>query len=209
MWTEFRNQNGERAAHGQEAASSSLEELVKAEMANSTLPQVSKATPQGQKQRQSATDPRGGTTAASDSNDTPARETSKSVSLAEARQETLAKETQVRNAIHEKQERLRQEAQRLAVIDGELRKLSAKEQADIGILRAELEEVDRKLVWLDQDMKRKEVAYSKAKQAFETLDARKRSMHEHLALIVLSSEKRKEAKLNELLARMKAHPTSS
>lgn len=209
MWTDFRNQKGELASDGREAASSSLEELVKAEMINSTLPQVSKPTSQGEQQRQSATETKGSSRASSNGNAPTARETCKQMSLAEARQETLAKETQVRNAIQEKQERLQQEVKRLAVIDGELRKLSAKEQADIGILRAELEEVDRKLVWLDQDMKRKEVAYSKAKQAFETLDARKRSMHEHLALIVLSSEKRKEAKLNELLARMKAHPTSS
>lgn len=128
--------------------------------------------------------------------------------MAKVRKETVAKETQVRHALHEQQEKLRQESQRLATIDAELKKLSVKEQADISILRAQLEEIDRKLFYLRGDMKRKEEAYAKAKEAFDSMDAKKRSMHEHLALMVLSSEKRKEDKLNELMAKMNSTNSS-
>lgn len=119
-----------------------------------------------------------------------------------ARKETAAKETKVREALKEHQQRVKQEADRLARVESELRKLNAQEAKDIDILRVQLEGVDRQLALLERDYKQKEAAYTKAKDAYESTDARKRSMHEHLALMVLSSEKRKEEKLNELMAKM-------
>ena len=56
--------------------------------------------------------------------------------------------------------------------------------------------------WLERDFKLKETAYLKAKDAVEAARARKAEMTEGLALMVLSSEKRKEEKLSELLAKM-------
>mmetsp|Transcript_22779 Transcript_22779/g.73277 ORF Transcript_22779/g.73277 Transcript_22779/m.73277 type:complete len:188 (-) Transcript_22779:562-1125(-) len=119
-----------------------------------------------------------------------------------AKQETAAKESKVREALKEHQQRVREEARRLARVEAELQKLNAREQADVGILRTELEDIDRRLFYLERDYKQKEAAYQKAKEAFESLEGKKRSMREHLALMVLSSEKRKEDKLNELMAKM-------
>ena len=62
--------------------------------------------------------------------------------------------------------------------------------------------MDRDLVYMERDLKYKEEAYVAAKKAVDGLHARKREMHEHLALMVLSSAKRKEEKLTELLERV-------
>lgn len=166
------------------AADTTFEDLVKDELANAPT----KATPQAAKPQAATPQP---------AKPPPA-------DIAAVKKETVVKESQVRSALEEQQKKLRDEAARLAIIDSELKKLSAKEQADISILRTELEGIDRQLVWLERDFKHKEAAFKKAKDAFEGLDQRKRSLHEHLALMVLSSEKRKEAKLNELLAQMRS-----
>ena len=47
-----------------------------------------------------------------------------------------------------------------------------------------------------------DAAYVKAKEAFETAAGRKREIKESMTLLVLSSERRKEEKLNELMAKM-------
>ena len=47
--------------------------------------------------------------------------------------------------------------------------------------------------------------YVKAKEAFETAAGKKREIKESMTLLVLSSERRKEEKLNELMARMDAN----
>ena len=122
--------------------------------------------------------------------------------LAAQRRETSNTENRVRETLRSQQARVRHESQRLAVIDTELRKLNAQEARDVGILRSTLEEVDRELVWLQRDFLSKQTAFEKAKDSLQTASARKRTMHEHLALMVLSSEKRKEEKLNQLLAQM-------
>ena len=88
------------------------------------------------------------------------------------------------------------------MFEGELAKLKQKEAADVADLRYQLEEADRDLVWLERDFKTKEAAYVKAKEAFETAAGRKREIKESMTLLVLSSERRKEEKLNELMAKM-------
>ena len=95
---------------------------------------------------------------------------------------------------------MKKEAARLALFEGELAKLKQKEAADVADLRYQLEEADRDLVWLERDFKTKEAAYVKAKEAFETAAGRKREIKESMTLLVLSSERRKEEKLNELMA---------
>ena len=97
---------------------------------------------------------------------------------------------------------MKKEAARLALFEGELAKLKEKEAADVADLRYQLEEADRDLVWLERDFKTKEAAYVKAKEAFETAAGRKREIKESMTLLVLSSERRKEEKLNELMAKM-------
>jgi len=100
------------------------------------------------------------------------------------RKETAAKETKVREALKEHQERLRSEAERLGRVESELRKINAQEQQDIGILRGQLEDVDRKLHHLERDFRQKEAAYNAAKDAYEATEARKRSMHEVRTLLI-------------------------
>ena len=48
----------------------------------------------------------------------------------------------------EQQQRVREESAKLQMIDQELKKLNAQEQADISILREKLESTNRDLVWL-------------------------------------------------------------
>ncbi|KAJ8605087.1 hypothetical protein CTAYLR_000362 [Chrysophaeum taylorii] len=191
------------------AAATSLEDLVKSEMEESTARAATSTNPPPPPPRKKKKDPPPKTTTTTTTTTNGVVADEKKNAVETARQETIAKEAQVRTALEEQQRRVREEAQRLATIDAELKKLSAKEQADIGILRAQLEELDRKLVWVSRDYKIKEQAYHKAKDEYEQLEARKRSMHEHLALVVLSSEKRRTEKLNDLLAKMSRHGSSS
>ena len=80
--------------------------------------------------------------------------------------------------------------------------MSADESHDINMLRQKLEECDRDLVWLQRDYEVKESAYSKAKSQLESKRGDKARLQEHLRLIVLNAQERKEQKLSELLARM-------
>ena len=140
--------------------------------------------------------------------DTPAEEPTPKISsqeaLAKARTETERKERQIKQNLSSQRERVKKEAARLALFEGELAKLKEKEAADVADLRYQLEEADRDLVWLERDFKTKEAAYVKAKEAYETAAGRKREIKESMTLLVLNSERRKEEKLNELMARMDA-----
>ena len=122
--------------------------------------------------------------------------------LAKARTETERKERQIKQNLSSQRERVKKEAARLALFEGELARLKEKEAADVADLRYQLEEADRDLVWLERDFKTKEAAYLKAKEAFETAAGRKREIKESMTLLVLNSERRKEEKLNELMAKM-------
>ena len=126
--------------------------------------------------------------------------------LARTQRATSEKESQVKASLDAQREKVAAEARRLAVFETELKKLKVKEAEDVGVLRSKLEECQRDLAWLDRDFKTKEAAYVKAKDAREAALAKKRTMHEQLALLVLSSEKRKEEKLNELIDRMNEKP---
>ena len=138
--------------------------------------------------------------------DTPAEEPEPKISsqeaLAKARTETERKERQIKQNLSSQRERVKKEAARLALFEGELARLKEKEAADVADLRYQLEEADRDLVWLERDFKTKEAAYIKAKEAFETAAGRKREIKESMTLLVLNSERRKEEKLNELMAKM-------
>jgi len=138
--------------------------------------------------------------------DTPAEEPKPKISsqeaLAKARTETERKERQIKQNLSSQRERVKKEAARLALFEGELARLKEKEAADVADLRYQLEEADRDLVWLERDFKTKEAAYVKAKEAFETAAGRKREIKESMTLLVLNSERRKEEKLNELMAKM-------
>jgi hypothetical protein len=124
--------------------------------------------------------------------------------LTKARTETERKERQIKRSLSSQRDRIRKESARLALFDGELAKLKQKEAADVADLRYKLEEADRDLVWLERDFKTKEAAYALAKEAFETASGRKREIKESMTLLVLNSERRKEEKLNELMAKMDA-----
>ena len=141
--------------------------------------------------------------------DTPAEEPKPKISsqeaLAKARTETERKERQIKQNLSSQRERVKKEAARLALFEGELARLKEKEAADVADLRYQLEEADRDLVWLERDFKTKEAAYVKAKEAYETAAGRKREIKESMTLLVLNSERRKEEKLNELMARMDAN----
>ena len=138
--------------------------------------------------------------------DTPAEAPKPKISsqeaLAKARTETERKERQIKQNLSSQRERVKKEAARLALFEGELARLKEKEAADVADLRYQLEEADRDLVWLERDFKTKEAAYVKAKEAFETAAGRKREIKESMTLLVLNSERRKEEKLNELMAKM-------
>ena len=138
--------------------------------------------------------------------DTPAEEPkiSSQEALAKARTETERKERQIKQNLSSQRERVKKEAARLALFEGELARLKEKEAADVADLRYQLEEADRDLVWLERDFKTKEAAYLKAKEAFETAAGRKREIKESMTLLVLNSGRRKEEKLNELMAKMDA-----
>ena len=141
--------------------------------------------------------------------DTPAEEPKPKISsqeaLAKARTETERKERQIKQNLSSQRERVKKEAARLALFEGELARLKEKEAADVADLRYQLEEADRDLVWLERDFKTKQAAYAKAKEAFETAAGRKREIKESMTLLVLNSERRKEEKLNELMEKMDAN----
>ena len=103
--------------------------------------------------------------------DTPAEEPRPKISsqeaLAKARTETERKERQIKQNLSSQRERVKKEAARLALFEGELARLKEKEAADVADLRYQLEEADRDLVWLERDFKTKEAAYVKAKEAYD------------------------------------------
>lgn len=129
-------------------------------------------------------------------------EESATETLARTRLKTSSKETTLRQSLADKTARVRAEAQRLALFEGELQKLKVREAADVGDLRSKLEETQRDIAWLERDFNNKERSYLAAKTALEGARSRKSGMHEQLALLVLSSEKRKEEKLDELERRI-------
>lgn len=129
-------------------------------------------------------------------------EESATETLARTRLKTSSKETTLRQSLADKTARVRAEAQRLALFESELQKLKVREAADVGDLRSKLEEMQRDIAWLERDFNNKETSYLAAKTALEGARSRKSGMHEQLALLVLSSEKRKEEKLDELERRI-------
>jgi len=89
-----------------------------------------------------------------------------------------------------------------------LAKLATKEQADVATLRGRLEGLSKRLAAANTDAKRKKDAYEAAAATASKLEQEKKELHEHLAMMVLSSEQRKEDKLKELLAAMGATDVS-
>ena len=83
-----------------------------------------------------------------------------------------------------------------------------KEQADVATLRGRLEGLSKRLAAANADAKRKKDAYEAAAATASKLEQEKKELHEHLAMMVLSSEQRKEDKLKELLAAMGATDVS-
>jgi hypothetical protein len=86
--------------------------------------------------------------------------------------------------------------------------LATKEQADVATLRGRLEGLSKRLAAANADAKRKKDAYEAAAATASRLEQEKKELHEHLAMMVLSSEQRKEDKLKELLAAMGATDVS-
>ena len=82
------------------------------------------------------------------------------------------------------------------------------EQADVATLRGRLEGLSKRLAAANADAKRKKDAYEAAAATASKLEQEKKELHEHLAMMVLSSEQRKEDKLKELLAAMGATDVS-
>ena len=89
-----------------------------------------------------------------------------------------------------------------------LLKPATKEQADVATLRGRLEGLSKRLAAANTDAKRKKDAYEAAAATASKLAQEKKELHEHLAMMVLSSEQRKEDKLKELLAAMGATDVS-
>ena len=81
-------------------------------------------------------------------------------------------------------------------------------QADVATLRGRLEGLSKRLAAANSDAKRKKEAYEAAAATAARLEQEKKELHEHLAMMVLSSEQRKEDKLKELLAAMGATDVS-
>ena len=81
-------------------------------------------------------------------------------------------------------------------------------QADVATLRGRLEGLSKRLAAANSDAKRKKEAYEAAAATASRLEQEKKELHEHLAMMVLSSEQRKEDKLKELLAAMGATDVS-
>lgn len=111
---------------------------------------------------------------------------------------------QVASALDEERKGLAKRAKELASVEGELAKLATKEQLDVYTLRGRLEGLSKRLAAATADAKRKKEAYEAAAATSSKLEQEKKELHEHLAMMVLSSEKRKEDKLKELLAAMGA-----
>ena len=80
--------------------------------------------------------------------------------------------------------------------------------AVMATLRGRLEGLSKRLAAANSDAKRKKDAYEAAAATAAKLEQEKKELHEHLAMMVLSSEQRKEDKLKELLAAMGATDVS-
>ena len=110
--------------------------------------------------------------------DTPAEEPKPKISsqeaLAKARTETERKERQIKQNLSSQRERVKKEAARLALFEGELARLKEKEAADVADL-VQLEEADRDLVWLERDFKTKEAA-CQGEGSVQTAAGRKREI---------------------------------
>ena len=85
---------------------------------------------------------------------------------------------------------------------------AAAPEADVATLRGRLEGLSKRLAAANTDAKRKKDAYEAAAATASRLEQEKKELHEHLAMMVLSSEQRKEDKLKELLAAMGATDVS-
>jgi len=106
---------------------------------------------------------------------------------------------QVKSALQEERARVAERAKELATVETELAKLAVKESQDVATLRGRLEELDRTLYRAERDLKAKAEAHRVAEERAEALRAEKKALREHLAMMVLGSEARKEEKLRELL----------
>mmetsp|Transcript_76728 Transcript_76728/g.115459 ORF Transcript_76728/g.115459 Transcript_76728/m.115459 type:complete len:119 (-) Transcript_76728:22-378(-) len=98
--------------------------------------------------------------------------------------------------------KMMKEQQRLEEVRRELAQLSEPTRRDVEIIRERLEKADRDLAWCRRDHDVKKKAYETALEVMEKKDKEKQALADHLRLIIHESEKRKTAKLEELMAKL-------
>ncbi|CAM9836453.1 unnamed protein product [Scytosiphon promiscuus] len=112
------------------------------------------------------------------------------------------KEQSVRNALKEKQRTLQQESLLLATVDRELAQLALDHQSEVNDLRKTLEVVDRELAFLDRDAQKKLEAFEKARTLLSAKVTQKHGITSRLTELIMASEKKRDAKLNEIMKKM-------
>ncbi|CAM9688919.1 unnamed protein product, partial [Hapterophycus canaliculatus] len=114
------------------------------------------------------------------------------------------KEQSVRNALKEKQRTLQQESVLLATVDRELAQLALDHQTEVNDLRKTLEVVDRELAFLDRDAQKKLEAFERARTLLSAKVTQKHGITSRLTELIMASEKKRDAKLNEIMKKMTA-----
>jgi len=131
------------------------------------------------------------------------QETDPSTLLEVSKKAVEEKEKAISSALAKRQADIKRQAEELDRVRAELHGLAAVESRDIGLLRNRLEDLDRDLAYYERDFRAKEVAYLASKAQYEKLKKRKESMVEHLTIMTLDLERRKEEKLNSLYESMR------
>jgi len=97
-------------------------------------------------------------------------------------------------------QKTKEEISSLNKIRIELERLDLSIDQDVLILREKIDSIDRDVAYLYQQVVKKEKEYSQAKAAYETKNNEKKMLTDHLNLIIFENEKRKDKKLEELMA---------
>eukprot|EP00301_Raphidiophrys_heterophryoidea_P023507 c7371_g1_i2.p1 GENE.c7371_g1_i2~~c7371_g1_i2.p1 ORF type:complete len:209 (-),score=53.26 c7371_g1_i2:200-826(-) len=129
--------------------------------------------------------------------------TPSAVSEAALRAAVDAKEKLVENELFAKQKVVREEAARLQIIEQELEALRVQEAHGINHLRNRLEELDREILIMEREFAVQEKLYLATRDALHQRRSEKKGIQNDLTKILLSSQKKKEEKLNHLIAQMK------
>jgi len=108
----------------------------------------------------------------------------------------------LRAQLAEQSARAVERVRRIQEITRELTALENPSRKDISEIKGRIEQTERDLVWAEKDLVNKEQAYKEAKTYCEKMRREKRLLIDHMRLILYESDKIKEDKIKDLMAKL-------